>query len=272
MKKLLSCTLLCLTILTTNNSFASNSAPPAATNTPQQPTATTNKKEPPHSDYRVDPNAAICQIYTGELDLLRLQYLIRIYSTFKVEPSCDVASYTKMTVASYFAQIKTVHNASVITRGGYHYLLMSVNLSSISNPYYELGNLKFSEIAYIRLSLIDVLRGKVPNVKAAMSATYTPFIINTDMYYIWNIGDLVHRLVSPTGEQYLMHGYTNEVAGWLTRDRLVELGNTLNLPPNWKYESILLNKTITVRTKIEDNFRAISLVDELNNFYVKYDD
>lgn len=273
MKKLLTCTLLSLMLLVAKHSFSSDAVPssPAQAGTTST-TSPSDKKDTSHSNYRVNPDAAICLIYTGELDLLRLQYLVRIYSTYKVNPNCDINSYTKMTIASVFAQIKTVHNASVITRGGYHYMLMSVNLASVSNPYYEIGNLKFSELAYIRLSVLDILRGKVPSVKAAMTATYTPFIVNTDMYYIWNIGDLIHRLVSPEGKQFIMYSYTNEVAGWLTRNKLVELGSSLNLPPGWKYESILLNKTITVRTKIENNFQAISLVDELNNFYVEYED
>ena len=81
---------------------------------------------------------------------------------------------------------------------------------------------------------------------------------------------MIHRLVAPNGDTYIMYAYTNEVAKDLKRDNLIDLGGQLRLPDGWRYENVLLNKTITVRPTPLNSFASGVIFDELNNFYVKY--
>jgi hypothetical protein len=67
-----------------------------------------------------------------------------------------------------------------------------------------------------------------------------------------------------------MFSYSNEVSPSLTREKLIDLKELLNLPPGWRYENVLTSETITVRAIPLNNYHSKVLYDELNNFYVKY--
>lgn len=220
----------------------------------------------------VDHDAAICLIYAGGFDVWSLGYVLNIYSTYKVEKECNEDNFRNLTLASMAAQLRTVGNTTYTVRGGYHRQLMSVNLSPVTAAYYEIGNIKFSPTGSVKLRLIDIIFNKSPTLLGAITATYTPFIVNTNLHYIWNIGEPVHQLVAPNGKKYLMYTYTNRIYPGMTRESLENLGQYLQLPPGWKYESFILDKTVTVRTTVLNNFEAISIFDELDNYYVLYSD
>jgi hypothetical protein len=155
-------------------------------------------------------------------------------------------------------------------RGGAHAYTMDVNLSPVSNPFFYIGNLKFSKVGEVKISLLSAIQKKTWNIGNVVNMTYNPFELNSQIHFIWNIGTLIHRLVAPNGDTYIMYAYTNEVAKDLKRDNLIDLGGQLRLPDGWRYENVLLNKTITVRPTPLNSFASGVIFDELNNFYVKY--
>lgn len=149
---------------------------------------------------------------------------------------------------------------------------MDVNLSPVQDEFYLIGNMRFTPLGQVGISLWDLISSKKPSLRSVISSTYTPFTLDSDIYYIWNIGTLAHQLVSPNGDKYIMQAYTNDVSPHLTRSRLNELWSQLALPMGWRYESMLLNKTITIRsTNVEGEANKV-LFDELSNFYIKYTD
>ena len=217
---------------------------------------------------KVDPNAVVCTILSGRLDLLNLSYMLDIFSTYKVEHSCSPQKYQRLTIASVAAQLRTT-GASHVIRGGYHHYLMDVNTSPVNNPYYFLGNLKFSKTGFIKLELWQILRGLMPGMEELVLASYSPFEISSQINYVWNVGTLAHILISPEGKYYLMYAFTNNVKPGLTREGLTDIARTMQLPPGWKYQNRLLSKTVTVATTPVSGYRLNFLFDELQNYYVE---
>ena len=212
----------------------------------------------------------VCSIFISHFDLLSLSFVLTAYSTFKVEPSCNEDYYYGLTMASITAQSRIVSGSTKTFRGGAHAYTMDVNLSPVSNPFFSIGNLKFSKVGEVKIGLISAFKKKTWDIANVVKVNYSPFILQSKIHYIWNIGTLIHRLVAPNGDTYIMYAFTNEVATELKRETLIDLGGQLRLPEGWRYENVLLNKTITVRPTPFNDFGSDVLFDELNNFYVKY--
>lgn len=217
-----------------------------------------------------DVNGLVCTVFISHFELFSLSFVLTAYSTYKVEPSCNEDYYFGLTMASITAQSRVVTGSTKTFRGGAHAYTMDVNLSPVSNPFFSIGNLKFSKVGQVKIGLVSTLQKKTWDIANVVNVTYSPFELQSQIHYIWNIGTLIHRLVAPNGDTYIMYAYTNEVAPELKRDNLIDLGGQLRLPDGWRYENVLLNKTITVRPTPLNNFGSDVLFDELNNFYVKY--
>lgn len=212
----------------------------------------------------------VCTIFISNFDWFSMSYVLSAYSTYKVEPSCNEDYYYALTMASITAQSRVVSGSTKTFRGGVHAYTMDVNLSPVSNPFFSIGNLKFSKVGEVKIGLINAFKKKTYDIANVVNETYSPFNLESRIHYIWNIGTLIHRLVAPNGDTYIMYAYTNEVATELKRETLIDLGGQLRLPQGWRYENALLNKTITVKPTPFNDFGSDVLFDELNNFYVKY--
>ena len=196
--------------------------------------------------------------------------MISMYSTYRVEPSCDEKYFYNLTLASIDAQSQVVTNSFLTLRGGSHRYTMDVNLTGVSNPYFYVGELRFAKSGEIRLGLTDIYKKGLWRIQSLATETYSPLEVHSKIHYIWNIGSLVHTLIAPNGDRFILYAYTNEVSPDITRDNLVDLGTRLNMPQGWRYESSLLTRTITVRPSANSRFHSATLFDEFDNYYVKY--
>ena len=220
----------------------------------------------------VKPDNWQCVLYATYFNIWRLEVVITPLSTYHLQ-NCSPTGMDKLTVASATAQLRTVAAFDTIIKGGAHQQIMSVNLTPLSNEYYLVSNLKFAPLGTSRISLKTLISAtKLTGISNLTGSNYRPFPLEGRFYYIWNIGTLVHRLVSPEGDTYLMSSYTKEVSPTLTRASLINLGTQLDLPPGWTFESYFLDKTITVRAGPTNNNTIITLFDDLHNNYVKYND
>lgn len=220
----------------------------------------------------VKPDNWQCLLYATYFNIWRLEVVITPLSTFHLQ-NCSPTGMDKLTVASATAQLRTVSAFDSIVKGGAHQQIMSVNLTPLSNEYYLVSNLKFAPLGTSRISLKTLISAtKLTGIANLTGSSYRSFPLEGRFYYIWNIGTLVHRLVTPEGDTYLMSSFTKEVAPTLTRDSLINLGTQLDLPPGWTFESYFLDKTITVRAGPLNNNTITTLFDDLHNNYVKYND
>jgi len=211
-----------------------------------------------------------CAFYKSTFDLFRLSIVLKVYSTYKVEQSCDAKYFYDITLASMNAQSNTFAKSALTLRGSAHGYTMDVNLSPVTNKFFYVGKLRFSQTGEVRFGLIDAIKKRAWKVANIVNSSYTVFFFESQMHYIWNIGTLAHTLIAPNGDQFIMYSFTNEIDTDLTRDNLIGLGSRLNLPDGWSYQNSLLSKTVTVYPTPLDNYRSQVIFDEFNNFYVKY--
>jgi hypothetical protein len=69
-----------------------------------------------------------------------------------------------------------------------------------------------------------------------------------------------------------MFGYTNRVIKNADKDNLALIGPLLNPPVGWKYESYLLDRTLTIKTDPTNNYTLNVLFDDAYNMYIQTDD
>jgi hypothetical protein len=178
----------------------------------------------------------------------------------------------RVTLASAAAQLRAVSSFSTIVKGGPHQQIMDINLTPVSSEYVWVSDLKFSVAGTTRISLKQLFNTtKLKNTKNLAGASYVSFKLYGDTHYIWNTGSLVHRLVSPKGETFIMTGYTQQVQPILTRSNLSTLDTMLRLPPGWKFENYFLDRNVVVRAGVDNDNSVEVLFDDLNNNYVLYE-
>lgn len=85
-----------------------------------------------------------------------------------------------------------------------------------------------------------------------------------DTVFVFDAGTEVYRLADPDGSIYYMQSYSLEVDAALTVDQLAGLGDRLDLPNGWSFESEILDAPVEVEA-IEG--LATVVQDELQNTY-----
>ena len=213
----------------------------------------------------------LCTLHAATFNIWRLEVVVTTLSTYHLQ-RCPPSRMDKLSVASAAAQLRTVASFDTILKGGSHQQIMDINLTPVSSEYYWVSDLRFSVQGTVRISLSQLYATtKLKNTKNLAGASYVPFKLQGESHYIWNTGSLAHRLVSPKGETYIMTAYTKEVQPTLSRDNLSNLNTMLRLPPGWTYENYFLDKTIVVRSGVDNDNAITVLFDDLNNNYVLYD-
>ena len=225
----------------------------------------------PNSDTVVKIDNWECSLFATQYDWWSLQLIITTLSTYRLQ-DCSPDRMNKITVASAAAQLKPVATFDTVLKGGAHQNLMDINLTPVTNEFYWISDLKFSVLGESRINLLQLYQTtKLKNTKNLGNASYVPFKIHGDSHYIWNAGTLVHRLVSPDGNTYIMYNYTRAVQPSLTRENLSDLDQLLKMPDGWAFENYFLDKTVVVRAGVENDNSVDVIFDDLNNFYVLYE-
>ncbi|MEM7134330.1 MAG: hypothetical protein AAF702_49120 [Chloroflexota bacterium] len=94
---------------------------------------------------------------------------------------------------------------------------------------------------------------------------YTDNEVQRTTTFIYNAGEMVYELTSPTGEVYRMQSYSQSIDPTLTIDDLETLGERLELPEGWSYQARIL----TEDSKMIADGLAYVIGDDLLNSYQK---
>lgn len=251
---------------------------PSAQQGPQGAQAPENTQSPAPSSTSQSPNSSPenqrdywqCSLFATRYDWLRLELVVTTLSTYRLQ-DCGADGMSKITTASAAAQLKPVAGFDTVIKGVPHQTLMSINLTPVVNEYYWVSNLKFAIAGETRLSLIELFKtAKFSGSKNLAGSSYVPFVIKGQAHYIWNAGTLVHRLVAPNGDAYIMYAYTRGVQASLTRENLSSINQLLRKPTGWTYENYFLDTTVVVRAGLDSDNSVTVIFDDLTNFYVLY--
>lgn len=118
---------------------------------------------------------------------------------------------------------------------------------------------EFGGIMMRRIATIDL--GTDPS-----QTPYTVRHVDRGAIFFFDAGAVVHELVDPSGEAYVMQAYCVGVDPTLTADDLSGLGDRLALPEGWTYRTRVLDEELIVDTSATV---ATVLQDELENTYTR---
>ena len=214
----------------------------------------------------------VCTLYAGNFSVAARGIRIVQYSTMGLAENCDEAHFTQLTAASIAAQLRAVQQPLFVIQGAAHHYLMDVNLAQLSSPFVRIGELKVSAVGHSDVRIREWLQNKGLQSGSIVGSEYTPFPLTTQVHYIWTIGKPVHRLVAPNGDRYIMFGYTNRVLKGANKENLSLIGPLLTLPANWKFESYLLDRTLTIKTDPTNDFTVNVMFDDAYNMYIQATD
>lgn len=97
---------------------------------------------------------------------------------------------------------------------------------------------------------------------------YVERSIVRDTVFGFAAGSLIHELMTPNGDTYVMQAYAHIVDNTLTEDDLVGLADRLNLPVGWSYRS---RRLVTDMGLLSTDGVATVLQDDLQNTYQRCD-
>jgi len=97
-----------------------------------------------------------------------------------------------------------------------------------------------------------------------VSNYYQERTVNRGALFLFDAGRPIHLLHSEVGRSYVMQAYCVGVDAGLNQVALTTLGERLDLPKGWSYETRVLDDELVVDTT---NRFATVLQDELQNTY-----
>ncbi len=221
----------------------------------------------------VNRSPSECIIYAATTDILTLEAIVSVYSTFSYESYCPAEANNALKQASLEAQLKSIQSTSLgVVNAGLYYSAADRVLTTVPNPFYYFGKLKYSKIGEVRVGAYEMFLAEgAPSTLIGLSnAYYTPIEYVSNLFIIWNPGSLAHILVSPTGDSYILSQFTEKILNGLNRTNTSNLKNLLRLPPGWEFENILLSDPISIRANVQNNFKTTIVVDEFYNIYLKF--
>jgi hypothetical protein len=98
------------------------------------------------------------------------------------------------------------------------------------------------------------------------SQYYDEDSVERDTTFVYRVGSEIYQLTSPEGAVYTMISYTQLVDATLTEADLAGLGERLDLPEGWTYESRVLDADLELRAA----GLATVIQDELQNTYQRH--
>jgi hypothetical protein len=174
-----------------------------------------------------------------------------VFNTFPLNECPDDQWKAIDTVA--IAKAEEVFFAS--SNGPRYWAMDSVAKSDASETYKK----TFGEIEMNHYASVFV--GANP---AAMQNPYTPRAVDRKAAFTFNAGTTVYMLRDADGKTYVMQSWSQQVDPELAEDDLITLGERLELPEGWTYDSKTLTQEFVVETRAED---AQVLSDDLRNSY-----
>ncbi len=111
---------------------------------------------------------------------------------------------------------------------------------------------------------IDMIRQATVKLSSMNPAPYSLNCVDRRTVFTFDAGRPVFELIDADGQRWVMQTFSQIVDANLTIDDLAGLGERLNLPPGWRYETRTLTEPLSVDTTNRD---AHVTQDDLANSY-----
>jgi len=133
-------------------------------------------------------------------------------------------------------------------------------VNKMQNGEGDIGYEKVGTFGDLQMKLAAQIEGPLEEAES-----YAEHIIKRWTTFRFKKNNRIYKLINPEGEVYVMQSYTTLVDPNLTIDDLENLGQVLDLPDGWRFESEVLEEELEL-TSLGD---AVVIQDELENSYQK---
>ena len=213
-----------------------------------------------------------CSIYVYVRSFLKVQVIN--LSTYKIS-SCPASEFGHITATSVIAQLQTIAPFTLVSMIGPYFQLMDENNSVIENQSISVGNLAFTQVMTAEVTVFDLFTNFNSVVKwKNADPSYNPIPTSRNMNFVWYKGSTIYTVTSPQGDRYVMVYYSPPDIDQYKNEqdvisKLAGLGNDLNLPPGWKYQTEVLSSILRLNQIVPEGFVSDTMMDELDNVYVR---
>ncbi len=141
---------------------------------------------------------------------------------------------------------------AIVLNGPRHWM---VNMTENNAVNFE----KIATFGTLQMGLAARFKGLQPDEK------YIEGEVQRSTTFIFNAGNEVYKLINPNGDAYIMQSYSRIIEQDLTVEDLSSLGERLNLPDGWTYET----ENLSADLELMADGIAIVIQDDLENSYQK---
>jgi hypothetical protein len=195
---------------------------------------------------------------------------VSIFSTDRLT-GCEESEYHKLTAISISTQLQTFMKPAEIVKSGVHTPVMSKDLSPVNEPYIEIGKFRFRKTGELSVSYFTFFYHYLTDPRYRKGFTglmFTPLKVSGVTFFIYNPGLRVYQLKSPDGKTFTMTTFSNLINASLTLDGLINLAPSLELPSGWTFSTQVLDKQISIRSRVSLDETEFVL-DNFGNFYAR---
>lgn len=96
---------------------------------------------------------------------------------------------------------------------------------------------------------------------------YVESRVDRKAYFTWSSGRRVYELINPEGTRYVMQALSQAIDPSMDEEKLGRLGEILQMPDGWRFETRVLDVELISDTRFED---ARVIQDEFQNTYTTY--
>lgn len=168
------------------------------------------------------------------------------------------------------AQLAALDSSKHVEVMGPNHRTMRNSITEPEFPYIYFGRFMAFPIGSIRIRLIDLIRPSYlfSSGSYIRDIPYTILYSKQNLHAMWNIGDILHTLISPDGKVFVMTSFSRQSLTNLNNRNLYKIGEYLDLPKGWAFKAFKLNRPLIVRFRDIDGYVTPRLIDGYGNVYI----
>lgn len=203
---------------------------------------------------------------------VNFQFPNLVIDTYKtdVNTECTDKVLTTLESTSIKAQLTAVDTTKHVEVMGPNHRTMQNSITEPQFPFIYLGRFKVFPIGSIKIRITDLIRPSYLFTSGSYirDIPYTVLYSKQNLHAMWNIGDILHTLISPDGKVFVMTSYSRQSLTNLNNRNLYKIGQFLDLPQGWEFKAFKLNRPLIIRFRDIDGFVTPRLIDGYGNVYI----
>lgn len=198
------------------------------------------------------------------------------------ETDCEPKRNSKLDITSIAPQLQTFISVDKIETLGPNFRTMKVDSYEYHEPYIYIGTTKLFPGPKIIINLPRLIYEKLTSFISLESVTsigelrrviggelaYYQFNTKQDVHVLFGAGEVVHALIDPNGQIYVMTSYSTEYFPGINLHRLNGLGKFLNTPTGWQYKNYLITRPLSIRYRAAEGYITPRITDSYGNIYL----